>query len=175
VDRFIGKSPVNLIEEVITMSHTQYQAVMSAPFGGIAISMRGEKLCGIDYLSQAMPSQGSESAALSRVRDQIEHYLRTPFDGFSLELDLRGTEFQRKVWRRLMVIKPGCTTRYGELADELSTSARAVGNACRQNPCPLVIPCHRVVAKNGLGGFSGKRSGPKLEIKRWLLKHEGWL
>ena len=50
---------------------------------------------------------------------------------------------------------------------------RAVGQACRANPCPIVVPCHRVVAVKGLGGFAGDRDGRKLAIKRWLLRHEG--
>jgi methylated-DNA-[protein]-cysteine S-methyltransferase len=73
----------------------------------------------------------------------------------------------------LRSIPPGRTRTYGELASKLGTSARAVGGACRANPCPVVVPCHRVVAANGLGGFAGDTSGRKLEVKRWLLRHEG--
>jgi methylated-DNA-[protein]-cysteine S-methyltransferase len=62
---------------------------------------------------------------------------------------------------------------YGELARQLNTSARAVGNACRANPIPLVIPCHRVVSKSDIGGFSGSRNGAPVKSKTWLLGHEG--
>ncbi len=92
-----------------------------------------------------------------------------------MKLKTGGTDFQQNVWKRLLQIPLGSTATYGQLADELNSSPRAVGNACRGNPCPLVIPCHRVVGKSGLGGFSGQVSGPKLAIKRWLLTHEGWL
>jgi methylated-DNA-[protein]-cysteine S-methyltransferase len=61
---------------------------------------------------------------------------------------------------------------YGELAQRLKSSARAVGNACRRNPIAIVVPCHRVVAASGDGGFMGKRTGHALAIKRWLLAHE---
>jgi len=91
----------------------------------------------------------------------------------NLPIELQGTPFQRRVWKALREIPPGRTITYSELARQLGTGARAVGGACRANPCPIVVPCHRVVAVNGLGGFSGDTSGRKLEIKRWLLRHEG--
>ena len=59
-----------------------------------------------------------------------------------------------------------------ELARELASSARAVGQACGANHIPIIIPCHRVVSKAGIGGFAHHRDGYELEIKRWLLKHE---
>jgi methylated-DNA-[protein]-cysteine S-methyltransferase len=58
------------------------------------------------------------------------------------------------------------------LARRIKSSARAIGNACRANPVPIVVPCHRVVAVNGDGGFMGKRGGRALALKRWLLAHE---
>ena len=69
-------------------------------------------------------------------------------------------------------IPSGETKTYGELALELKTSARAIGQACRKNPISIVIPCHRVTAKNNLGGFAGKKSGRLLDIKKYLLMHE---
>ena len=86
---------------------------------------------------------------------------------------MQGTPFQKKVWLALQKIPAGQVMTYGELAKQLKTSARAVGNACRANPMPLVIPCHRVVAKSGLGGFSGSQEGAPIKIKKWLLEHEG--
>jgi methylated-DNA-[protein]-cysteine S-methyltransferase len=83
-----------------------------------------------------------------------------------------GTAFQQRVWGRLLHIPAGTTVSYGDLARELGTAARAVGGACRANPVPLVVPCHRVVAAHGLGGYSGERAGDWLEKKRWLLAHE---
>ena len=88
---------------------------------------------------------------------------------------LDGTPFQRRVWQVLQKIPSGSTMTYGEVAQQIGSGARAVGNACRANPCPLIVPCHRVVGVDGLGGFSGERGGEKLEIKRWLLQHEGVL
>ena len=91
----------------------------------------------------------------------------------SLALDLQGTPFQLRVWRELRRIPWGATVSYQALAARLGNpkSARAVGQAVGANPLPVIIPCHRVIARNGsLGGYS---SG--LERKRWLLRHEGAL
>jgi methylated-DNA-[protein]-cysteine S-methyltransferase len=86
---------------------------------------------------------------------------------------MAGTPFQRRVWHALRRIPSGCTRSYGELARELGSSARAVGGACRRNPIPIVVPCHRVIAAGGgAGGFMGQRSGDALAIKTWLLDHE---
>ncbi len=80
----------------------------------------------------------------------------------------RVSAFQREVYERLRRTKPGETITYGQLARELGTSPRAVGRAVAANPWPIVIPCHRVVAKEGLGGFSWG-----LEVKGFLLALEG--
>ncbi len=84
-----------------------------------------------------------------------------------------GTPYQRRVWQALQQIPVGEVRTYGELSAELKSSPRAVAQACRANPLLILIPCHRVVSASGLGGYMGKSEGPELEIKRWLLHHEG--
>ncbi len=93
---------------------------------------------------------------------------------FSLPFSLGGTDFQQRVWAALQEIPPGETRTYGELAKSLNSSPRAVGNACRANPCAIVVPCHRVVSAVGLGGYAGATHAAGLAPKRWLLRHEGW-
>jgi methylated-DNA-[protein]-cysteine S-methyltransferase len=88
---------------------------------------------------------------------------------------LDGTDFQKRVWSELQKIPVGKVVTYGDLAKKLKTSPRAVGNACRANPILIIIPCHRVVGKNSLGGFSGQRAGKWLQIKEQLLKYEKYL
>ncbi|MCP4042152.1 MAG: MGMT family protein, partial [Gammaproteobacteria bacterium] len=84
----------------------------------------------------------------------------------------RGTDHQLRVWNALGEIPPGETMTYGELARHLGSGPRAVGNACRSNPVPIVVPCHRVVSATGLGGFMGDTAGEPMAIKSWLLRHE---
>ena len=90
-----------------------------------------------------------------------------------LPLQAAGTPFQQRVWRALQEIPVGIVRSYGGLADTLHSAPRAVGQACRKNPIAILIPCHRVVAKQGLGGYAGKRTGPELAYKAFLLRHEG--
>ena len=84
-----------------------------------------------------------------------------------------GTPFQQRVWHALQEIPLGRARSYGELANTLCNAPRAVGQACRHNPIAILIPCHRVLAKKGLGGYSGKRDGVELAYKELLLRHEG--
>jgi methylated-DNA-[protein]-cysteine S-methyltransferase len=100
-----------------------------------------------------------------------DYFAGRPADFSSLPLDLAGTPFQQRVWRELRRLPPGQTVSYAELARRLGQprAARAVGQALKRNPLPILIPCHRVLAARGqLGGYS---SG--LERKLWLLRHEG--
>lgn len=86
---------------------------------------------------------------------------------------MRVRHFRRSVWAKIAAIGPGRTRSYGEIARELGSAPRAVGQACGANPLPLVIPCHRVVASGGIGGFAHHEAGFYLSVKRWLLSHEG--
>ena len=104
---------------------------------------------------------------------QLQRYFGNPLQSFDCRLALVGTPFQRRVWRALLAIPVGQTRCYGDLAGELGSSPRAVAAACRANPYPVIVPCHRVVAKSGLGGYCGEVSGPMSAIKHWLLGHEG--
>nr|WP_242469665.1 methylated-DNA--[protein]-cysteine S-methyltransferase [Rhabdochromatium marinum] len=112
------------------------------------------------------------------LEQELQAYFRDARHVFALQVAVTGTAFQQRVWQRLRQIPPGQLCTYGALAAELSTSARALGQACRANPCPIVVPCHRVVAKTGLGGFAGAThrdlsQRAKLDMKAWLLRHEG--
>lgn len=86
--------------------------------------------------------------------------------------NLNGTAFQKRVWAELLNIPPGKTITYSELAKKLHTHPRAIGQACRANPLPVTIPCHRVVGKNSLGGYFGKTHGKMLTRKQELLASE---
>jgi methylated-DNA-[protein]-cysteine S-methyltransferase len=109
---------------------------------------------------------------ISEITQQLCQYSEQAHNNWSLGLPESGTEFQRRVWQYLQTIPMGSTQSYGEVAKALNSSARAVGNACRANPYLLVVPCHRVVKSNGIGGFGGKIDGEAIAIKQWLLAHE---
>ena len=107
-----------------------------------------------------------ETLASMEVRKYIDGKLRR----FTVEPILNGTEFQIAVWRETMRIPYGSMKTYSKIAELIGNpkAARAVGNALRRNRIPIIVPCHRVVSKGGLGGFS---AGMKWKI--WLLELEG--
>jgi methylated-DNA-[protein]-cysteine S-methyltransferase len=157
-------------------------ATINTGFGGIAIHQQSG-LLKIDllgnHISEPTVSQGTvdqgpvvQNQSFKQMTQEILAYLQRPHQAFSLPAQLAGSAFQQKVWLAILAIPLGQTRTYSELAAQLQSGPRAVANACGANRLPLLIPCHRVVAKNGLGGFMrGDKNG--LSIKRWLLAHEG--
>ncbi len=150
--------------------------VMESPIGNLSIRVDQGAVVEIDIFREAHSK--SEHPALSplleTVRQQLMHYFDEARPLQSLPLRLEGTPFQQRVWSALCKIPLGSVMTYGELAHQLNTSPRAVGGACRNNPIPLIVPCHRVISAQGIGGFSGQwREGGKVDTKRWLLAHEG--
>ncbi len=151
----------------------KFQFVMDSPIGFIGINTSKERVNGVEFLGRGSKSFPSDDPFAAEVARQLQGYFNGGLTEFSLPLRLQGTDFQIRVWNSLVMIKPGSVRSYGEIAQELNTSPRAVGNACRSNPVPVIIPCHRVVSASGIGGFAGTTGGRHLEIKRWLLNHEG--
>lgn len=138
----------------------------------MAVKTRGEHVAEIRYLPSTVPCLKPASALAMRAAQQLERYRDDPDHAFDLPLLVEGTPFQRRLWEALCGIPRGSTVTYGELARRLGGEARAVGQACGDNRLPIVIPCHRVVAASGLGGFAHSTSGYLIEAKRWLLAHE---
>ena len=138
----------------------------------LGIAVKDEAITCIDFLpGNAKEIAAGSGIAAAAVR-QLQNYFHDPRHAFDLPLAPLGTPFQQRIWSALQRISPGTTRRYGDLARQMGSSARAVGGACRANPIPLVIPCHRVVAAQGMGGFMGVTAGRGLRIKRQLLAHE---
>ncbi len=148
-------------------------AVIEFPRMRVGISVESEAVTGIRYLPPETALMAPESNLAERAVRQIERYRDDPDAVFGLPLHPSGTNFQRDVWRQISAIPRGRVRTYGELARRIGGEARAVGQACGDNPFPIVVPCHRVVAADGLGGFSHHVDGYLLEAKKWLLKHEG--
>lgn len=114
-----------------------------------------------------------DSAAFKDIVKLLKRYLKGERLKIDIPFDLKGTHFEKRVWKALLKIPYGKTKSYGEIAKEigLPNGARAVGNACGKNPIPIIIPCHRVIAGNGgLGGYTGGTG-----IKKKLLRIEGAL
>lgn len=104
------------------------------------------------------------------IQQELTAYFHNPHHRFQLPLKPKGSSYQQKIWNALLVIPVGRTLTYGELADKLLSSPRAVGQACKKNPLTLFIPCHRVVGKNNIGGYMGDPAA--LSYKLNLLAHE---
>jgi len=149
-----------------------YDVVVAFPRMKVAVITRGERVAEIRYLRLAAAAQDPENALAERAARQLERYRQDPDAQFDLPLAIAGTPFQRSVWEAMRAIPRGRTRTYGELARELGGEARAVGQACGDNRLPIVIPCHRVVAADGIGGFAHATDGYLIEAKRWLLLHE---
>lgn len=149
--------------------------VMDSPIGRLAIHTHEGKVTEVDYGVRHQVTRVLTDPLHKKIKQQLQAYFARPTARFTLPLELQGTPFQKKVWQALQAIPVSQTVSYGELASRLHTSARAIGNACRANPIPLIVPCHRVIAKNSIGGFSGATHGSPIDRKRWLLQHEGAL
>lgn len=150
-----------------------YQARYPTPFAVLGIRTGSGMLTGIDYLPRGAATLAPLDRLAEKVCRQVERYLDDAEFRFDLPFELHGTPFQCKVWREILRIHSGETLTYSAMARALRTAPRPVGGACGANRIPLVIPCHRVVASDGLGGFMNARAGSPLEIKKWLLAHEG--
>jgi len=151
-----------------------YQLDMALPYSGLRIQASDDAITHIDFIhADAVQKKSSPTALLKECCHQLRAYVKQANFKFDLPLAMQGTDFQQAVWRQLQAIPWGETLTYGDVAEQLNSSPRAVGNACRRTPVPLIVPCHRVVAKTGIGGFAGDTEGGFLPIKVQLLRHEG--
>jgi len=145
-------------------------AYCSSPVGELQIESDNEKITMLGFLWD--PKQPEiRTPVIEQCISELEEYFSAKRKFFSFEMNLFGTDFQVKVWNELLNIPYGKTISYQELAIRVGDikSIRAVGLANGQNPIAIVVPCHRVIGKNGdLGGYGGG-----LDKKVWLLEHEG--
>ncbi len=142
-------------------------AATRTPLGRIGLVEEGGVITRLLWNAE---STGFRSDVLKEGLRQLEAFFNGELHTFDLPLAPAGTDFQQAVWERLLAIPFGATRTYGDLALSLAAPARPVAAACGANPIPVIIPCHRVVAADGLGGYSGHGG---IESKVWLLKHEG--
>lgn len=151
-----------------------FNAVIDAPFGKVGIRLEGEAVREIVYLPESIQNIAPDTPLAKQAVEQIERYFEQASATFELPLAPVGTAFQKRVWQAISDIPPGVVLTYGQLAKQLGSVPRAVGQACGSNYFPIVIPCHRVVASGDIGGFAHHAGdGFFRNVKRWLLKHEG--
>jgi len=157
-----------------TSSASLFSAIVAASFGAIGIRTEGAHVRELVYLPPAFKAKAPEDMVSERAALQVERYLNDPDFQFDLPLAQVGTPFQRKVWAAIAAIPRGQVLTYGDVARRVQSAPRAVGQACGCNWFPLVIPCHRVTAATGLGGFAhhDDAGGFHVGVKRWLLAHE---
>ncbi len=145
-----------------------FSCIVPSPLGPWVLESDGEALTGLR--PGEAPSEAESCPCLEKAAAWLEGYFAGCPGEITFPLKAEGTPFQQEVWRMLLTIPWGRTLTYGELAKGLGRpgSARAVGGAVGKNPIGILIPCHRVVAKGGPGGYAWG-----LERKLWLLRHEG--
>lgn len=161
-----------------TLSHARvhYAAVIETPLPGrlcrLGLHVQDGMLSMIDFLDGTTAVSAAHDPCAGEAVRQLQAYFSGERRQFDIPLHIPGTVFRQRVWRALQAIPYGETRSYGDLARELSSSPRAVGGACRANPIPIIIPCHRILARHGMGGYDGDTAGESILIKQWLLAHE---
>jgi methylated-DNA-[protein]-cysteine S-methyltransferase len=153
-------------------SDDRFDAIVLLPFGAVGVCTHADAITEISFLAGRVQDKRAVDALARRAVEQLIAYCDDPSRRIELPLAISGTEFQRRVWSEICRIPCGATRSYGDLAQRLGSVARAVGQACGDNRFPLAIPCHRVVAAAGIGGFSHTTGGVHERIKRWLIQHE---
>lgn len=152
-------------------------ASFATPFGAMGVRTEAGQIIECLYLPQAVFQDQPitpRNMLAERCMQQMLAYCADPDFIFDLPLRAVGTPFQQRVWQAITAIPRGQVLSYGTVAKALRSAPRAVGQACGANPYPLIIPCHRVTAAQGLGGFAhtDDQSNYFLHVKRWLLQHE---
>ena len=142
-------------------------ATFQSPVGALRITAHDGAITAVDW---GRASTEDSTPELDEALRQLGAYFDGTLVQFDLPLRVEGTDFQRDVCDQIAAIPYGETRTYGDISRALGVPAQAVGGGCGGNPIPVIIPCHRVLGTNGLGGFSGAGG---VETKVWLLRHEG--
>ena len=146
--------------------------IFQSPLGPLRLTLSAKGLQRLEYAAATSSLLAPVSSLAKRAGRQLSDYFEGDCHAFDLPLDLVGTDYQQQVWAELRQLHFGQTLSYGELAKKISSGARAVGNACRNNPLLIIVPCHRALRKDAIGGYSGQMDGVMMQRKQWLLQHE---
>lgn len=149
------------------MTDLIHKMEIPSPFGSLTISEQAGAIVALDWLDE---DDSKPTPLLEEAARQLGLYFKGELRDFDLPLKPKGDHFQQQVCEAMLAIPYGETTTYGAIADKLDTYGQPVGNACGNNTIPIIIPCHRVLAAHGVGGYSGEGG---IERKIELLKLEG--
>ena len=149
-----------------------FDVIVEFPVMKVGVRTQNDRVVEIRYLPSSIAVIAPRNPLAERAARQLERYRADSDATFDLPLLIEGSPLQRAVWEAMCSIPRGQTRTYGDLAQQLGAEARAIGQACGDNRLPIVIPCHRVVAAHGIGGFARATEGFLIEAKRWLLRHE---
>ncbi|MBC1435612.1 methylated-DNA--[protein]-cysteine S-methyltransferase [Listeria rocourtiae] len=149
---------------------------MESPLGKLYLGVTEDVVRHIAYdeatfLQVGMDFRTEENELMRRLKDELSAFFIGEINSFTVPLEVRGTDFQMKVWQSLQQIPYGAVVSYKDIAEWVGSpkAVRAVGQANRANPIPIIIPCHRVIQAGGkLGGYNGS----DVDRKRWLLNRE---
>ncbi len=152
-----------------------FNTIIAAPFGAIGVRADSDHLKELVYLPPGTTPVDPATPLTKEIAHQLQCYFASPGYQFDLPLLTQGTDYQHRVWNAIGQIPSGQVVTYGQLARQIGSAPRAVGQACGANFYPLIIPCHRVTAAHGVGGFGNQDDAGSyhVRIKRWLLTHEG--
>ena len=151
--------------------------LITSPIGNLKIVANGDEIIEIsfcDNCEQMEISNNKRSKILTHCADEISAYFRGEISKFSVKFKIEGSDFEKSVYEALLKIPYGEVLTYKQLATKINRpkAYRAVGNANAKNKIPIIIPCHRVVASNGIGGYSGGlwRKSRLLNLEKAKLK-----
>ena len=146
------------------MSH--FEHAVESPLGPLTLIADAVGITALEWRD----GRRDGTPVLTQAATQLDAYFAGKQQDFTVPIRLTCSEFQRTVCAAMSAIPFGETRTYGDLATQLGVPAQAIGQACGGNPIAILIPCHRVLGANGLGGYSGDGG---VETKVWLLRHEG--
>jgi methylated-DNA-[protein]-cysteine S-methyltransferase len=154
------------------MTIESFDYILPSPIGHLGLNISAKGIQRLFYIKTKQDSNIPAAGFGAKVHQQIMEYFELQRTEFDLPIDIQGTAYQNRVWSEVAKIAYGESLTYGDIAKAINSGPRAVGNACRHNPIPIIIPCHRVVKKSGIGGYCGSVVGKEIQQKDWLLRHE---
>jgi len=157
---------------MIEVAVKDYTAIIDSPVGMLGILDNGKVIQAVNFLYNTAAPRRALSTLAEETILQLKYFFSDPNFKFNLPITNAISPFQMKVRQALLSIPVGQTMSYGNVAKTIASSARAIAGGCRRNPVPIIVPCHRIIAAKGLGGFAGALDGKPLANKKWLLEHE---